>query len=143
MEWKRLFARSIDETAFAYILFFILDAWNVDAANKPGIGFVIQFVIFPVLFIPVESIQLAIFGRTLGKSLLGLRVEHAGKNPDMKIALRRSFLVWWRGLAAGVPVLSVVAMGIAYSRFRDKGTTSWDEELGMKVTSSRGQIGSD
>lgn len=134
MAWKRFWARMIDEVAFAYILFFILDAFfDARASTNIAVELFVQFVVFPAFLIPFEAVQLAIFNRTLGKFLMGIRIETIDCQLSMSLALKRSFLIWWRGLAAGIPILSLIAMGIAYSRYADKGITSWDEELGTRV----------
>ena len=49
-------------------------------------------------------------------------------------ALERIFNVWWRGLGAGLPIVYLITMSIAYNRLKKNGITSWDKDSGFSIT---------
>ncbi len=88
----------------------------------------------------VVGLLLAAWGTTPGKWLLNMAVERQdGTAIDFGSALRRSFAVWLRGLGGGLPVVSLIAMVLAWNRLRDDGQTSWDRDGGFVVR--HGEVG--
>jgi hypothetical protein len=89
----------------------------------------------------VVGLLLAAWGTTPGEWLLNMAVERQdGTAIDFSSALRRSFAVWLRGaLGGGLPVVSLIAMVLAWNRLRDDGQTSWDRDGGFVVR--HGEVG--
>ena len=80
------------------------------------------------LTILLEALLLSGWTQTCGKWLLqtfvyDLKADRMGFGR----ALRRSILVWLRGLAAGLPPLIPFTLALAYRDLASKGCTSWDE----------------
>ena len=88
-----------------------------------------------VAWIFVEAACLSAFRTTPGKSLCRVTITQPGTTGiSYSDALARSGIVWWRGLGAGVPIISFFTMINAYRRLSADGVTSWDREGGFSVT---------
>jgi len=78
------------------------------------------------------------FGTTPGKALLGIKIgDLDGKKISYMTTMKRGFLVWLIGLGAGIPLISIFTMIVAWSRLTSKGTTIWDEKCRIKVIHNR------
>jgi uncharacterized RDD family membrane protein YckC len=139
--WIRFLARWVDYSLlnfFLYFLFFFLfpnTNWKRVELFIP-----IEFL----LWVPVEAFFLSRWGMTPGKWLLKTKIRmENGKYPSYEKALHRSFSVWVRGIAMGIPILNFIAMLFAYSKLKTKGKTSWDTEGKLQILHSlvkRGRI---
>ena len=49
-------------------------------------------------------------------------------------AFERCQRVWWRGLATGLPLVSLVTLVEAYLRLKREGISSWDRDGGFVVS---------
>lgn len=136
--WLRFWARMVDYTWFYLIFMMFLGAvlpqeklaWVVKLilAHAP-VGSVIY-----LLFVPVEAWMLSRRGTTPGKALLRIQVcRKGGGFPSYRQALMRSLLVFIRGYALGLELISLFAMSWARARLLRQGSTSWDEATGLRV----------
>jgi hypothetical protein len=123
----RLIARFFD-----YSLFFALLHLDSAPVSLPMLGRFIPIEFF--VWIPIEVIFLSTWGTTPGKWLLCTEIKwgHAKRLP-FRIALRRSFSVWFYGIGMGIPIINVLCMLNAYYRLRVLQTTSWDRQEGTFV----------
>ncbi len=88
----------------------------------------------PLLGAFLEAATLTRWGTSPGKALLALRVRTERQaRPELTTAARRSLLVWWRGLAAGVPVLVPFSAGAALTQLRRRGVAPWDRATRLVV----------
>lgn len=79
-------------------------------------------------------IPVGLTGRSPGKWLFGLQVvDIDGHAPGVRLAFSRELQVWVRGLALGLPLVSLVALGLSYRRLSRRGRTQWDQALGLDV----------
>jgi hypothetical protein len=124
--WLRFIARFFDYSWF----FFLLSFFPKTAAAPFGRLIPLEFF----AWIPVEAALLALWGSTPGKWLLNTELKK-GYAPRLPFsgAFKRSFLVWFRGLGLGIPVINVICMLNAYYRLRLFETTSWDRDEGTCV----------
>jgi uncharacterized RDD family membrane protein YckC len=91
--------------------------------------------------VPLDCIQIGLFGTTLGKFLLGMKVVGAeSRDLTLRMVLKRSFLVWVVGQACGFGLLMPFSAGISYGRLKEKGATIWDEWAGTAVISARREV---
>jgi hypothetical protein len=134
--WLRWAARLIDFGCFCIVLGVVGELVAPGAmlrVNEYALN-----VVALALMVPVEAMVLSSFGTTPGKALLKIRLANAdGSRLDFGTAFTRSFQVWMRGLAFGIPLVMLFSMAVAHSRLADQGSTSWDEALGLSVTHSR------
>ncbi len=87
-----------------------------------------------VLSVPVEALMLVVFGTTPGKSLFGLKVQaDDGGNPGLFAALGRQFSVAGRGLALGIPVISLITVLVAGVQTLNNKIAPWDQSRKLKV----------
>jgi uncharacterized RDD family membrane protein YckC len=133
--WVRYWARLIDLFVFALPAGAVMGAiWphlieQADGANDLMLGLLILLA-----WAFVEPLCLSVFGTTPGKALLKVRLSGPGGRRLTYIeALGRSLRLWWRGLGAGVPFVSLITLAVAYRRLKRQGHTSWDAEGGCEV----------
>jgi uncharacterized RDD family membrane protein YckC len=86
----------------------------------------------------VYPLQLSLFGTTLGKWLLGTRVEREdGGRPTLGQAFRREWLCLLKGEALGVPFVNLYTAVAAFGGLVHLGTTAWDEATHLVVRHRR------
>jgi hypothetical protein len=87
-----------------------------------------------------EAVLLANCGTTPGKWLFKIKVrDREGRRLKFADALNRSFGVWLKGMGAGIPLISFIALLSSRSTLKRDGVTTWDQEGGFVVT--HGTIG--
>ena len=130
--WVRYWARMFDVNLFALVvglLLAILFRPVHEVLATLGLGILIFF-----LWIFLESLLLSWFGTTPGKSLFKTRLVLADNlSVPYSAALIRSSKVWWRGLGAGIPVVSFFTLLNAQDALTKDFITSWDREGGFVV----------
>lgn len=131
--WRRWIARFYDY-ALMLIILETLNEYYL-SLQFPGLDLTtIVRIIPPVIWVFVESLLISALGTTPGKWLFKIRIAtELGERPAQLQSLQRSFNVWLRGLALGVPLVSIFAMIIAYSKLQKRGHTSWDANAGTIV----------
>jgi len=138
--WLRFWARTTDNLLFAYLVGFLLGI-----GSEAGISIFDSFFELPnlliglLILIPyvfVEPAMLSAWGTTPTRAMLRIRLRKAtgDKMLSYSEALSRSFKVWVRGLALGIPLVSLVTMLTAYHRLNGSGITSWDKEGDLTVS---------
>lgn len=129
--WFRFLARMMDYSLFGMVFLF-LGYWISPAFLLKQYQFFIPFLFF--LWIPIEALFLKYFGKTPGKFLLGLKVVKSGrKTLDYQTAIKRSFLVWIRGIALGIPIINIIAMLYAFFQLKTNRESSWDRDEHTKI----------
>lgn len=135
--WRRFFARHLDMVLLAVVLTYsILFLFGADSriAKFDRTSDVLGPMATLLLLVPIEAALIAAFGTTFGKALYAIRVE--GKEqpkPGYRRALLRSFQVYLRGMALGIPIIHLFAMVIGYGTLKDSYTTTWDREAKTRV----------
>lgn len=141
---RRYLARLVDIGAFGLVamsaLFLVLYAVTPDTGARftqalgstPGRSLdMLLTVMFSGL---LAALPLGLTGSTLGKWLFGIRVLDADGHPiGVRLAVKRELRVLWQGLAMGLPLVSLVTLGLAYRRLVKVGRTRWDEALDLHV----------
>jgi len=138
--WQRFWARTMDFTFFAVVtgvIIFILDLWVpfntafIELIENP----VSAMIIFSAIWIPVEAVFLSRLGTTPMKWLFGISVKKStGAKLSCFDALRRAWLVFFRGEAFGLPLFIAIARYRAYHRLLNTGSTLWDTASDAVVT---------
>lgn len=139
--WVRLWARCFDVWVFALpssfavgFLFAAVDPRGAaDFFAAPGANWLVGIAI-TFVWVFVEATLLAIFGTTLGKAWLGVRIRTRNGEPlSFGTAVTRSFCVWLGGTGLGIPIVALVTQLVSYSRLTSKGSTWWDDSCGLTV----------
>lgn len=136
---RRFMARQFDNAVLGTILWVAVGtlAWFISpAAGEALVGFtsslfgrVASSAITLLVMLPVHALMIGLTGSSPGKWLCGIRVRRPdGGVIGLVVALRRKFGVWSIGQGAGLPLISLIAMGNAYSVVNDSGVADWDSE---------------
>lgn len=131
-EWARFFARMIDLFLFSLVIEMVLLAIVPDwYESVSALVFSSAIVVFWVV---VETFVLLVWGSTPGKIFLKINLR---KSDDSSIqfgsAFLRSLRVAWRGLAFGLPLISIFTLLRSCVVLTNDGITSWDRDGGFDV----------
>jgi hypothetical protein len=130
--WLRYWARMVDVGLFSFFIIVVIVIAYPPAGNLPD---PLMNMLMLALYILVEPILLSTIGTTVGKAFFGIRLRKPdGGKLSFGNALARSCKVAFKGLAIGVPFVSLFTMLNAYNRLSSKGITSWDLEERVLVT---------
>lgn len=136
--WLRFWARMVDYLWFTFTISLLLQPFvlgNLQALmGSPVARFIPWDTALLLLYVPLESWLLSTFGTTPGRSLLRIQVRRLdGGVLTFRQALSRSFQVFLKGLALGLPVVYFLAMAWWRLRLLHKGVTPWDETCETRV----------
>jgi hypothetical protein len=141
--WLRYFARVIDITIGTLIvgsligiiigIFFVILGVDIDILSE--IPEYISMIFVMMIYFFIEANIISSFGTTPGKKLLGISVyRNNGEYLDYMTSLKRTFTLWFKGLALSIPIISLITLIMAYNRYTDHGITSWDEAYDVKIS---------
>ncbi|MDX8431244.1 MAG: RDD family protein [Candidatus Algichlamydia australiensis] len=129
--WIRFWARMLDYSLISYFLFFLSGITQIPFALVAPMY--IPFV-GTLLWVFIEALFLSTWGRTPGKWLFRICIHmEGGGKPSYRQALARSFGVWWMGLGAALPIISIITMIVANVKLSNLGETSWDRLYNFEV----------
>ena len=121
--WVRYWARMFDLSLFGLVAGLLIAIFDPRAFCVTGFGF--------ASYLANDSA----FRLGPGKALFRTRlVLGESRSIPYSMALSRSFKVWWRGLAAGFPVIILLTLTHAETDLTNDSITSWDREGGFVVT---------
>lgn len=134
--WRRFWARTLDTGVHAFPVAFafeLVSPGNLATTLQKYGQFSLSMKLLPFILI-LEAIVLAIFGTTLGKFLLNIKlIDPNGQRISFPAAILRTFMLWIKGLAFGLPFISMLTAGYAAGVIRKNGTASWDDSNGITV----------
>lgn len=143
--WIRFWARWIDTTIFLIIATLILIAV---IHFIPYLTILLQIpdtlygIIFLFTYVFIEAFLLSTLGTTPGKTLFKIKLRDKNhKKLSYKIALRRSFTVWYVGLGIGFPLIQIITQIYAYKHLKKHGITSWDSDENLNLSHQKIGIG--
>ena len=128
--WVRFWARMVDYSLFVLILSFFIGFFGLH------LGYVGSFSGMVAIFfwVFVEALLIGTVGTTPGKWLLRVVVRDENHHKlSLSESLNRSFSVWWLGMGAGLPIVSLITMLVAAVKLNSSGMTSWDRRSKFKV----------
>lgn len=130
--WARFLARFFDYSLFFLFLFLMRHLFH----GTLPLGSYERLVPFEYfVWIPIEALFLSTWGTTPGKFFLRIKITpFKGKKLPFIEALRRSFLVWFRGFGMGIPIINALCMLFAYHRLKSSRQTSWDKEGRLTIS---------
>jgi len=128
--WVRFFARMFDYSLFIIVISLIVAYTDVSFGRFSSyMGIIALF-----LWVFIEALLLSSFGTTPGKWLLKVTVRDENHQKlTFSGSLNRSFSVWWLGMGAGLPIISLVTMLVAAVKLNSSGATTWDRRNDLKV----------
>jgi hypothetical protein len=89
----------------------------------------------------LDASVLALFGNTLGRLIVGIRVEtieHA--KPPLTACLQRNGLIYVFGLGLGIPVVNLFTLIGSFTEVNEGRLARWDAKLGARVYDRGGAI---
>ena len=101
--------------------------------SPPIVSFVANAVVTLLLWFAYDVVLLAAFGKTLGKTVMGVSVTQDGGRPGLGAVAKRSALVLPLGLGLGLPFLSLIGAIWGYVQVENRGSTVWDRISGTQV----------
>jgi hypothetical protein len=111
--WVRYFARTIDYSCFAGIVYFLFLA--VSPKSLEILNLFKYISVTAIVWIFIEAILLSTVGTTPGKWLLNVAVrEYDGTKLKFSRSLLRSIFVWACGTGFGVAFLNIILSIISY-----------------------------
>lgn len=135
--WVRYWARTFDMMFLLLVIAFLLGIVAPKALDDEVFSNLFGFVC-TAAWVLIEPLYVVNWGTTPGKWLFRTRIVTVdGRRPTYEDALMRSFRVWWRGLAVGVPLVSLATLIIAHGKLTTNGVTSWDRQGGFDVVHKR------
>ena len=124
--WRRYFARMLDHTFVAALVWFIVVVLLRFRPAGEGLNTLIGYGAWFIMM-PLEALCLRLWGATPGKRIFGIRVEAAeGGYLTFSEALERCWRVFYSGMGMGVPLLNLYCMFKAYKAHSDTWDTDWD-----------------
>ncbi|MFN7310890.1 MAG: RDD family protein [Vampirovibrionales bacterium] len=142
--WRRFFARIFDIEFTGLLLCLPITllcllfpvSKNIVENLSAMQGLFISVFLTPFSFL-ADSFVHDVFGNTLGKQLLGVRVINQDNTPlSLTAYLKRNFAVYIKGLWFYLPLLDFIPMLKEARRIRYKLPSSYDEDLGYQVIAS-------
>lgn len=131
--WRRFFARMLDEAVYTTLWYcFMLFVFQMRTTDG-GIGWgIANFIMILLLTIVLEPLQLSLFGTTLGKWILGLRVldNYDGKL-SFSYALDRTKDVLFYGEGLTIPFYNWFRLWKSYVKCADGKELEW--EYGSRI----------
>ena len=142
--WARYWSRSLDFAIWSLpagiILYILLPHGLSNILRSDGAGILRQFTAFPIVLV-LDAMCLAIFAQTPGRAIAGIRVTRQdGTSLEFILAVKRNFLLYFKGLALGLPIVSLFTMISAYGKVKDGKETNWDEKFNTVVVSEDGCV---
>lgn len=136
--WRRYLARMTDSVVVGALIWMIVGAVFFIVAPEEAARFFSLFegplgsILDLMLTLVVTSLSSAVLigltGFSLGKWLFGIRVVRPNGRPiGVAAALEREALVLTRGLAFGIPLVSLYTLISSYRRLEDQGYSVWDK----------------
>ncbi|WP_426197264.1 RDD family protein [Massilia sp. DWR3-1-1] len=140
--WRRFFARMVDTWILTFaagaiigIPCIIFVPGFAEWLEQPGADTLLSWISTPFALL-AEAIVFGIFGSTIGKALLGVRVRTlGGEVPGFGAYLRRMPGVWWYGLGTGLPLITLFTCMSGY-RCLGRGEPMAYDEGEFTVTAS-------
>ena len=126
--WVRYFARRIDNgliLALGQLVYAPTDSWG---------KIFYYYVALPVAAFTVYPLQLALFGRTIGKAWFGVSiVNEQGKRPTLRQAVAREWGVLVNGIGVGLFVIPLLLVYAAWWRLSQDDLKTTDLAIALLV----------
>ncbi len=125
--WRRYAARCLDGMVYGAVVIPLL--LKVDA------GTTVITVAQLVAMLLLEPLQLRLFGTTIGKAILGLRLtDLEERRLSYSAGLERTWMVLWEGMGLGIPLVEYYFLYKSYNLCEDGEFLpwEWDSEVTCK-----------
>jgi len=132
--WRRFFARIIDMWTLGIVLGLLFGYAIASKSTafalwiqKPGSDYLFGWGLVPFI-LATEAAIFGLFGTTLGKAMLGVRVINVDvQRPTGMQYLKRMVGLYWYGLGTAFPFVTLFTMARQYGRLKAGKQTGYDE----------------
>ncbi len=136
--WIRFWARNLDFSYFVSLVALVAVVTGQMQTEKELQPTLAYMLILWVAWVFFETVLLSVFGNTPGRAFLGVKVTRSdGSGLSTAVALKRSLMVWSRGMGFGFIYFSIITMSVSFLELTRVGTTWWDNAADTKVTHGR------
>lgn len=130
--WRRYLASSFDILLLSTIVGLVF-GFSFPGAIEQVNDYLLAALIL-LLSVFIEPIFLSHYGHTPGKYLLSLKVLNTdGTKHSYEVAIDRTFHKFLAGYGLGIPIISVITMIVAASRYNKEGISYWDERTDGQI----------
>lgn len=133
--WRRFLARNLDLFIYSALWEIFLSAvMNVNVTSRSGASNILDTLVGLLLMIFIEPALLAVFGTTVGKWVLGLRVaDSEDRRLSYPEALSRTWTVFWSGMGLNIPIYNLVRCWKSYQACEEGKTLEWEKESTLSL----------
>lgn len=144
--WRRYFARMIDTSICGLLSLFLLSSlvgdkfprifnpWLESLQLSDQVKTILEVSIITILALPANAALVGFIGTSLGKWLFGVWIfDERRRAIGFWSALKREFLVLYRGMGLGIAPLGVILMLLQNDRLKKNKVTSWDRDMQLHV----------
>jgi uncharacterized RDD family membrane protein YckC len=131
--WLRFWARMFDLVVWSGLVGAILGTIAPSvfqlggSLSAPAANLLLAPIIFPFALL-LDALSASVFGNTPGKAIAGIRIlDQQGKPLPFKQQLKRNFGLYWWGLGAELPFISIVTLVLSYRHARRCQILRWDQ----------------
>ncbi len=130
--WRRYYARYLDWLMYTYLSRLLLGQLDLDSSTM-------MFFLPLIMMLLLEPLQLSLFGTTVGKWVLGLRVQDLEERRlGYSAGLERTWTVLWEGQALRIPLVQYYFLYKSYEACEagEYLPWEWDSEVTLKKGTS-------
>ncbi len=125
--WRRYAARHLDSVVYGVLLFPLL--------RELDVGSVVTVALQLAAMLLLEPLQLRLFGTTIGKAIMGLRLTNLEEQRlSYSAGLERTWTVLWEGMGLGLPLVEYYFLYKSYNLCENGEFLpwEWDSEVTCK-----------
>lgn len=136
---RRFFARMLDYYLYSSLLnVFLTLALKINTSEIGILGTLLQLFVIVTLMRVLEPIMLCLFGTTLGKWILGIRIlDEDGNRLSYRDASERTGDVLWKGVGCYIPIFELVQMWKSYKAC-EYGKLDWEYKSCISLKDDKG-----
>jgi len=137
--WARYLAKQVDFLVFFIPAFLVMvlvvsvtaPFFGMDADDAFEGAAILVGLIWLLAYALLEALCISMFGSTLGKMLLGIRLrKKVGGKLNAGTSIIRSVRACVEGLGLGIPLIGLFTHISAFSFVKQHGATGWDRDAG-------------
>jgi hypothetical protein len=134
--WSRLWARMIDiyilTYALSFAIFFLSGRYfpwlYIRVVALPDTAFRVIMLPFAFAFL---AIVMGVTGTTIGKAIIGIKVENISGRSSWAFYFLRELKVWTLGFWFGIPLLNFLGGAIQAARIAKTGSATYDRDFAI------------
>lgn len=136
---RRFFARMLDYYFYHSLwTVFLTLVFKINTSEMGILGDLLRVFLTVIVMRTLEPIMLCLFGTTLGKWILGIRIlDEEGNRLSHRDASERTSGVLWKGVGLYIPILEFVRMWKSYKAC-EYGKLDWEYKSNISLKDDKG-----